>query len=334
MLIVRGQPAESIRPEQPTNEVFERRIAALEGGVGALACSSGHAAQFMAIAALAVAGDNIVSTSYLYGGTYNQFKITLPNLGIHVKIVPSDDPAKLAKHIDSRTKALYLETIGNPSYNVPDFKAFAKVAHDAGVPLIVDNTFGCGGYICRPIEHGADIVTLSATKWVGGHGTTLGGAIVDAGRFDWIKHRKRFPYMVDPSPGYHGLEFAKTFKEKAFIVRVRAEIQRDIGATLNPFASFMLLQGLETLSLRVERHVQNAMELARWLEANENVKWCSYPGMLLSIEVLLICVLLKPWSQVWRAILPIRWRKSISVTALEASYRSASRVDQTPDQGL
>lgn len=259
-------------------DVLERRIAALEGGVGALCCASGHAAQFLAIAALAGSGDNIVSSSLLYGGTYNQFKITLPNFGIKVKLIATDQAEELAKHIDSKTKAVYIETIGNPGFNVPDIAACARLAHDAGVPLIVDNTFGCAGAVGRPIDHGADIVVLSATKWLGGHGTTLGGAVVDAGTFDWEKHHDRFPYLSDPSEGYHGLRFTKAFGNKAYIARVRAEIARDIGAPLNPFAAFLLLQGAETLSLRVQRHCENALHLARWLEQNENVSWCSYPG--------------------------------------------------------
>jgi len=232
----------------------------------------------MAIAALAVAGDNIVSTCFLYGGTYNQFKTTLPRLGIECRIVASDDPAEFEKYIDEKTKALYIESIGNPKYNVPDFRKFADLAHKHGIPLVVDNTFGCGGYLVRPIEHGADVVCHSATKWMGGHGTTLGGIVVDAGTFDWGKHADRFPYLVEPSAGYHGLKFFETFGNKAFAARVRAEILRDIGCALNPFAAFMLIQGIETLSVRVERHVENALQLARWLEKHERVSWVSYPG--------------------------------------------------------
>ncbi|PQE29780.1 O-acetylhomoserine (thiol)-lyase protein [Rutstroemia sp. NJR-2017a WRK4] len=264
---------------QPTVEVFEKRIAALEGGVAAVASSSGQAAQFMAIAALAHAGDNIVSTTNLYGGTYNQLKVFLPRLGIHTKFVQGDKPEDFAKVIDENTKAIYVESIGNPKYNVPDFEAIAKVAHDNGIPLVVDNTFGAGGYFCRPIDHGADIVVQSATKWIGGHGTTIGGVVVDAGKFDWGKHGKRFPEMVEPSEGYHGMKFWETFGPATFAVRVRVEILRDLGSSLNPFAAFQLIQGLETLSLRGERTAQNTLALAKWLEKNPHVSWVSYPGL-------------------------------------------------------
>lgn len=265
----------------PTVDVFEKRIAALEGGVAALAAASGQAAQFMAISALAHAGDNIVSTSNLYGGTYNQLKVLLPRLGIKTKFIKGDDPEEFKKAIDENTKAVYLETIGNPRYNVPDLAAIAKVAHDAGVPLMVDNTFGAGGFYCRPIDHGADIVVHSATKWIGGHGTTVGGIVVDAGKFDWgtPEARKRFPRMSEPSDGYHGLKFWDTFGAITFIIRLRVEILRDLGAALNPFAAQQLLLGIETLSLRCERHAENAQKLAEWLEKNENVAWVSYPGL-------------------------------------------------------
>ncbi|TGZ77736.1 O-acetylhomoserine ami [Ascodesmis nigricans] len=263
----------------PTNDVFEKRIAALEGGVAAVAASSGQSAQFMAIAALAHAGDNIVSTSYLYGGTYNQFKVMFPRLGIQTKFVQGDKPEDIAAAIDEKTKAIYVESIGNPRYNVPDLEAIAKVAHEAGVPLVVDNTFGAGGYLIRPIEHGADIVVHSATKWIGGHGTTVAGVIVDSGKFDWGKHAARFPQFVEPAEGYHGLKFWETFGPITFAIRVRVEILRDLGAALNPFGAFQLLQGLETLHLRVERHVSNALAVARWLEKNPRVAWVSYPGL-------------------------------------------------------
>jgi len=267
----------------PTTDVFEKRIAALEGGVAALATASGQAAQFLALSTILQNGDNVVSTSYLYGGTYNQFKVSLPRLGIHTKFVGGDDPADFAKAIDSRTRALYVETIGNPRFNVPDFEALAKIAHDAGIPLVVDNTFGAGGYTCRPIEHGADIVVASATKWIGGHGTSIGGVIVDAGRFDW--GNGRFPVFTEPAPGYHGLNFWDTFGPKgpfgniAFIIRARVEGLRDFGPCLSPFNSFLFLQGLETLSLRVERHNDNAAELARWLEKHSAVSWVSHPSL-------------------------------------------------------
>ncbi|KAI1632617.1 hypothetical protein F4809DRAFT_645238 [Biscogniauxia mediterranea] len=263
----------------PTVDVFEKRIAALEGGIAAVATSSGQAAQFMTIAALAHAGDNIVSTSNLYGGTYNQLKVTLPRLGITTKFIEGDKPENFAAAIDDKTKAVYIESIGNPRYNIPDFEAIAKVAHEKGVPVVVDNTFGAGGFFVRPIEHGADIVVHSATKWIGGHGTTIGGVIVDSGRFSWGDHAARFPQMVEPSEGYHGLRFWETFGPATFAIRVRVEILRDLGACLNPFAAQQLLLGVETLSLRAERHAQNALALARYLEASPYVSWVSYPGL-------------------------------------------------------
>ncbi|KAI9803533.1 MAG: hypothetical protein M1825_001876 [Sarcosagium campestre] len=263
----------------PTVDVFEKRIAALEGGVAAVATASGQAAQFTTIIALAHAGDNIVSTSNLYGGTYNQLKVLLPRLGITTKFVVGDKPEDFARLIDDKTKAVYIESIGNPKYNVPDFEAIAKVAHDAGVPVVVDNTFGAGGYFIKPFEHGADIIVHSATKWIGGHGTTIAGVVVDSGKFDWGKNAKRFPQFNDPSEGYHGLKFYDTFGPITFAIRVRVEILRDLGASLSPFAAFQLLQGLETLSLRAERHAENALKLAKWLEANPNVSWVAYPGL-------------------------------------------------------
>ncbi|KAG9792288.1 O-acetylhomoserine ami, partial [Aureobasidium melanogenum] len=263
----------------PTVDVFEKRIAALEGGAAAVATSSGQAAQFMAIAALAHAGDNIVSTSNLYGGTYNQFKVMFPRLGIETKFLTSEAAEDFEKAIDDKTKAVYVETIGNPRYNVPDFEAIAKVCHAKGVPLVVDNTFGAGGYFCQPIKHGADIVVHSATKWIGGHGTSIGGAIVDSGKFDWVANAKRFPQFNEPAPGYHGLKFAETFGALAFIIRVRVEILRDLGACLAPFNSQQFILGLETLSLRCERHASNALQLAKWLEKHPNVAWVSYPGL-------------------------------------------------------
>ncbi|MGF1935996.1 MAG: O-acetylhomoserine aminocarboxypropyltransferase/cysteine synthase [Nostoc sp. ChiQUE02] len=267
----------------PTTDVFEKRIAALEGGVAALATASGQAAQFLAISTIAQAGDNIVSTSFLYGGTYNQFKVSLPRLGINVKFVEGDEPESFRQAIDDRTKALYVETIGNPQYNIPDFAALAHIAHENGIPLIVDNTFGAGGYLARPIEHGADIVVESATKWIGGHGTSIGGVIVDSGKFDW--GNGKFPLFTEPAPGYHGLNFQEVFGPSgsfgniAFIIRARVEGLRDFGPSLSPFNAFLLLQGLETLSLRVDRHVSNALELARWLEQQEQVLWVNYPGL-------------------------------------------------------
>ena len=244
-------------------------IAALEGGAAAVAASSGQAAQFMAIAALAHAGDNIVSTTNLYGGTYNQLKVLFPRLGIKTKFISSEKPEDFEKAIDDKTKCLYVETIGNPRYNVPDFERLAEIAHAKGVPVVVDNTFGAGGYFCQPIKHGADIVVHSATKWIGGHGTTIAGVVVDSGKFDWGKHAKRFPQFNDPSPGYHGLKFWDTFGAVTFAVRVRVEIMRDLGTCLNPFAAQQLLLGIETLSLRCERHASNALALAQWLEKHE-----------------------------------------------------------------
>ena len=267
----------------PTTDVFEKRIAALEGGVAAVATSSGQAAQILALTMLAQSGDEIVSTSYLYGGTYNQFKVTLPRLGIDVNIIDGDDPADFAAAITDRTKALYVESIGNPQYNVPDLEAIAKVAHDAGIPFVVDNTFGAAGYLVRPIDYGADIVVASATKWIGGHGTSIGGVIVDAGSFDW--RSPKFPLFTEPAPGYHGLEFAEVFGPDgpfgniAFAIRARVEGLRDFGAALSPFNSFLLLQGVETLSLRVQRHVDNALDLAQWLDARPDVEWVAYPGL-------------------------------------------------------
>ena len=261
----------------PTTDVFEQRIAALEGGVAALATASGQAAQFLAIATLAQAGENIVATSYLYGGTYNQFKVTLPRLGINVKFVDGDNPEDFRKQIDENTKALYVETIGNPQFNIPDFEALAAIAHEHGIPLIVDNTFGAGGYIAQPIKHGADIVVESATKWIGGHGTSIGGVIVDSGKFNW--GNGKFPVFTEPSAGYHGLNFHETFGNIAFIIRARVEGLRDLGASLSPFNAFLLLQGLETLSLRIDRHVQNAQTLAEWLVDHPKVEWVNYPSL-------------------------------------------------------
>jgi O-acetylhomoserine (thiol)-lyase len=267
----------------PTTDVFEKRIAALEGGVAALATSSGQAAQFLALTTLAEAGDNIVSTSYLYGGTYNQFKVSFARLGIEVRFVDGDNAADFETKIDERTKALYVETIGNPRFNIPDFDAISAVAKKHGVPFVVDNTFGAGGYLSRPIDFGADIVVASATKWIGGHGTSIGGVIVDAGTFDW--GNGRFPTFTSPAPGYHGLNFYEVFGPKsqfgniAFIIRARVEGLRDYGTALSPFNSFLFLQGLETLSLRVQRHADNALELARWLRSQPEVTWVSYPGL-------------------------------------------------------
>ncbi|KAF9896625.1 Homocysteine synthase, partial [Lobosporangium transversale] len=261
----------------PTTDVFEQRVAALEGGAAALATSSGQAAQFLAISTLAQAGDNIIASSHLYGGTYNQFKVFLPRLGIKVKFTDSDEPEAFAKLIDGRTKAVFVESISNPKYIVADIAGIAKAVHEHGVPLIVDNTFGAGGYLIRPFEHGADIIVHSATKWIGGHGTTVGGIIVDSGKFNWANGR--FPDFTEPSEGYHGMRYWETFGNISYAIKARVEGLRDLGASANPFASFLLLQGLETLSLRVQRSVDNALALAQHLENHPGVAWVSYPGL-------------------------------------------------------
>ena len=267
----------------PTTDVFEKRIAALEGGVAALAVSSGHAAQFIAITNIAGAGDNFVSSPYLYGGSYNQFKVTFKNIGITARIAEDLNPANFEKLIDAKTKAIYLETIGNPSFNIPDFEKFAALAKKHDLPLIVDNTFGCGGALFRPLEHGAHIVVESATKWIGGHGTSIGGVIVDGGNFNW--GNGKYPAFTEPSEGYHGLKFWEVFGSDgpfgniAFIIRARVEGLRDFGPAISPFNSFLLIQGLETLSLRVERHVQNTEKLALWLENHPKVESVLYPGL-------------------------------------------------------
>ncbi len=267
----------------PTTDVFEKRIAALEGGVAALATSSGQSAQFLALTNILESGDNFVSTSFLYGGTYNQFKVQFKRLGIEARFVASDSPSEYEKLIDSRTKAIYLETIGNPKFNIPDFEGIAAVAKKHDIPLIVDNTFGAGGYLFRPLEHGANIVVESATKWIGGHGTSIGGVIVDGGNFNW--GNGKFPQFTEPSEGYHGLVFWNVFGSGgpfgniAFIIRARVEGLRDYGNALSPFNAFLLLQGLETLSLRVQRHVDNALALAKWLEQQDWVSKVNYPGL-------------------------------------------------------
>jgi O-acetylhomoserine (thiol)-lyase len=271
------------RIQNPTTDVFEKRIAALEGGTGALAVSSGQAAQFIALTNFLQAGDSFVSTSFLYGGTYIQFKVQFKRLGIKVKFVEGDDPALFEKAIDESTKAIYIETIGNPRFNIPDFEAIAEIAKKHDIPLIVDNTFGAAGYLFRPLEHGANVVVESATKWIGGHGTSIGGVIVDGGNFNW--GNGKFPLISEPSEGYHGLQFWKEFGEGspfgniAFITRARVEGLRDFGPALSPFNAFLLLQGLETLSLRVDRHVQNTLTLAQWLEDHPMVEYVNYPGL-------------------------------------------------------
>jgi len=267
----------------PTTDVFEKRIAALEGGVAAVATSSGLSAQFIALTNILQAGDNLVSTSFVYGGTYNQFKVQFKRLGIQVKFVNGDNPADFEKAIDENTKAIYLETIGNPEFNIPDFDAIAAIAKKHGLPLVVDNTFGTAGYLFRPIDHGANIVVQSATKWIGGHGTSVGGIIVDAGNFNWANGK--FPQFTEPSEGYHGLKFWEVFGAPgpfgniAFAIRARVEGLRDYGPCLSPFNAFLLLQGLETLSLRVERHVGNARIIAEWLSEHAQVGKVNYPGL-------------------------------------------------------
>jgi len=262
----------------PTSDVFERRIAELEGGVAAVATSSGQSAQTLALLNLAQAGDSIVASSALYGGTFTLLKYTLGRLGITTRFVDGNDPRAFAEAIDETTKAVYVETIGNPKLEVPDFRAIADVAHAAGVPLVVDNTFGTP-FLSRPIEHGADIVVHSATKWIGGHGTAIGGVVVDGGTFDWGASERFRGFYVDPEPAYHGLSFAPAFGNIAFAIRLRVLLLRDIGAAVSPFNSFLFLQGLETLHLRIQRHSENALAVARFLEGHPAVSWVSYPGL-------------------------------------------------------
>ena len=269
----------------PTTDVFEQRMAALEGGVAALATASGQAAQFLALNNILQAGDNFISSTFLYGGTYNQFKVAFKRLGIQVRFADGDDAASFVKHIDKNTKAIYLETIGNPKLNIPDFEKFAALAKEYDLPLIVDNTFGAGGFLFRPLEHGANIVVESATKWIGGHGTSIGGVIVDGGNYNW--GNGKFPQFTEPSEGYHGLKFWEIFGEGnplglpniAFTIRARVEGLRDFGPSQSPFNAFLLLQGIETLSLRVQRHVDNSLALAEWLQQHPLVDFVDYPGL-------------------------------------------------------
>jgi O-acetylhomoserine (thiol)-lyase len=269
----------------PTTDVFEKRIAALEGGVAAVATSSGQAAQFLALTNILQSGDNFITTTYLYGGTYNQFKVSFKRLGIEARFANGDDVESFVPLIDKNTKAIYLETIGNPRLNIPDFQKFADLAKEYDLPLIVDNTFGAAGYLFKPFEWGANIVVESATKWIGGHGTSIGGVIVDGGNYNW--GNGKFPQFTEPSEGYHGLKFWDVFGEGnplglpniAFAIRARVEGLRDFGTSQSPFNSFLLLQGLETLSLRLERHVQNAQALAEWLEQHPLVEFVQYPGL-------------------------------------------------------
>ncbi|MTI84452.1 MAG: homocysteine synthase [Firmicutes bacterium] len=261
----------------PTVEVLEKRLAALEGGVGALALSSGHAAIYTAILNIASAGDEIVSSSSIYGGTFNLFNHTLPRLGIKVHFVDPDRPENFRKAISDKTKAIFAETIGNPGCDVLDMQGVGKVAHEAGIPLIVDSTFTTP-FLCRPFEFGADIVIHSMTKFIGGHGTSMGGIIIDSGNFDWTQNYK-FPGLTEPDPSYHGISYAKEMGPAAFVGKARVQLLRDIGACLSPFNAFLILQGMETLSLRMERHVSNAQQVANFLENHSRVNWVSYPGL-------------------------------------------------------
>jgi O-acetylhomoserine (thiol)-lyase len=267
----------------PTTDVFEKRVAALEGGVAALAVASGQAAQFIALSNILQPGDNFISSSHLYGGSYNQFKVSFKRLGVEVKFADGDNVEDFETKIDDKTKALYLESIGNPSFSIPDFERLAAIAKKHDLPIIVDNTFGAAGYLFKPLEHGAHIVVESATKWIGGHGTSIGGVIVDGGNYNW--GNGKYPQFSEPSEGYHGLVFSDVFGVNSelgniqFIIRARVEGLRDFGPAIAPFNSFLLIQGLETLSLRVQRHVDNALALATWLEKHPAVKQVSYPGL-------------------------------------------------------
>jgi O-acetylhomoserine (thiol)-lyase len=264
------------RISNPTSAAFEERMASLEGGVGALATASGQAAQLIAITTLLQQGDEMVSSSTLYGGTYNQFALTFKRFGITVHFVDASDPENFRRAITPKTKLLYGETIGNPHADIFDIDAVAAIADEHRIPLMIDNTFA-SPYLCRPFEHGADIIVHSATKFIGGHGTCIGGVIVDGGSFHW--DNGTFPEMVEPSPGYHGMRYWETFGNFTFIMKARVEMMRDLGACISPFNSFLFLQGLETLSMRMDRHVQNAQAVAEWLEANPIVSWVTYPGL-------------------------------------------------------
>ncbi len=265
------------RLANPTTDVFEQRMAALEGGIAAVATSSGMAAQLTALVTIASAGDNVVTTSYLYGGTFNAFRHVFPRLGIDVRFANGDDPKSIESLIDENTKAIYLETIGNPEFSIPDFEPIAELARRKGVALFCDNTFGCGGYLCRPFDWGVNVVTHSATKWIGGHATSMGGVIVDGGNFDW--GGSKYPLISEPVESYHGVNFLERFGAAAFAAKVRCEGLRDLGACQSPFNAFLLAQGLETLSLRAQRSADNAMELAEWLSAHPKVESVNYPGL-------------------------------------------------------
>ena len=259
----------------PTTDVFEQRVASLEGGIAGLATASGQAAQFLAISGLVGQGEEVVAASTLYGGTYTQFDVSFRRLGINVKFVEPDDPENFRKAITPQTRAVYGETIANPRMNVLDIEKVAAVAHQAGVPLVIDNTMA-SPYLCRPIEHGADIVVHSATKFLGGHGTSIGGIIIDSGKFPW---NDKFPAITQPSPGYHGMVFSEVFGNLAYIVKTRVEGLRDFGPCISPFNSFLFIQGIETLKFRMEQHSRNAQHVAEWLETNPAVSWVKYPGL-------------------------------------------------------
>lgn len=267
----------------PTTDVFEKRVAALEGGVAGLATASGQAAQFLALTNILNSGENFVSSGNLYGGSYNQFKVSFKRLGIEARFANVDEPESFERLIDENTKAIYLETIGNPGFNIPDFEKFAALAQKHDLPFIVDNTFAAAGYLFRPLEHGAHVVVQAATKWIGGHGNSIGGVIVDGGNYNW--GNGKFKQFSEPSEGYHGLVFNDVFGQKGpfgniqFIIRARVEGLRDFGPAISPFNSFLLLQGLETLSLRMQRHVDNTLELAKWLENHPQVESVNYPGL-------------------------------------------------------
>lgn len=267
----------------PTTDVFEKRVAALEGGVAGLATASGQAAQFLALTNILQTGENFVSSPFLYGGSFNQFKVSLKRLGIEARFAKDNNVENFESLIDEKTKAIYTETIGNPDFNIPDFDKLSALAKKHDLPLIVDNTFACAGYLFRPLEHGANVVVQAATKWIGGHGNSIGGIIVDGGNYNW--GNGKFPVFSEPSEGYHGLVFNDVFGSKGpfgniqFIIRARVEGLRDFGPAISPFNSFLLIQGLETLSLRVERHVQNTLALAQWLEKLPKVEKVNYPGL-------------------------------------------------------
>ncbi len=269
------------RMMNPTNDIFERRVAAIEGGTGALAVASGQAAETLALLAITQVGDEIVSANNLYGGTYQLFHYTFPKLGRKVTFVDSTKPNEFRRAITEKTRAIYAETIGNPKLDVPDFEAIAEIAHEAGIPFVVDNTVGIG--LAKPIEHGVDIIVASATKYIGGHGTSIGGVIVDSGKFDWSNGK--FPEFIEPDPSYHGIKYWETFGNfqglgnVAFIIKVRVQLLRDLGPALSPFNSFLFLQGLETLPLRVKKHSDNALAVAKFLKKHPLVTWVNYPGL-------------------------------------------------------